>query len=95
METIKSTLSLQQNIELPEADKNSLYFVDWTKVTNVNDLMVIIASMGISFSPYHPAWDRIKGFVDYSNPMPLPNQPQAPKAENVNLPKLKKVNGTK
>ena len=90
MQTTKTTLSLQQNIELPEADKNSLYFIDWTKVNNVNDLMVIIASMGISFSPYHPAWDRIKGFVDYSNPMPLPNQP---KAEPINLPKIKKPNG--
>jgi len=67
MQTVKSTLSLDQ--ETPTPDMNSLYFVDWDKVSNVNDLMVIIASMGISFSPYHPAWDRIKGFVDYSNPI--------------------------
>lgn len=91
MDTIKSTLSLQQ--ELPEADKNSLYFIDWGKVTNVNDLMVIIASMGISFSPYHPAWERIKGFVDYTNPMPVPNQPQQQKVEEkeFKLPKLKTI----
>lgn len=89
MQTTKTTLSLQQ--DLPEADKNSLYFINWEKVNNVNDLMVIIASMGISFSPYHPAWDRIKGFVDYSNPIPLPNQ--QPKTEPINLPKIKKPNG--
>ena len=90
MQTVKSTLSLEK--EAPKPDMNSLYFIDWEKVTNVNDLMVIIASMGISFSPHHPAWDRISGFVDYSNPIPLPQQPQqTPKFEKMDLPKLKTI----
>jgi hypothetical protein len=84
----KTTISLA--IDESKVDKDALYFIDWQKVKSVNDLMIIIASMGISFSPYHPAWDRIKAFVDYSNPMPLPNQP---KAEPINLPKIKKPNG--
>ena len=70
METIKTTLDFTQS--LPKADPNSLYFIDWSKINNVNDLMIIIAAMGISFSPHHPAWERIKGFVDYSNPINLP-----------------------
>ena len=95
MQTVKSTLSLEK--EAPKPDMNSLYFIDWEKVTNVNDLMVIIASMGISFSPHHPAWDRISGFVDYSNPIQLPQQPQqiqkaeTPKFEKMDLPKLKTI----
>jgi hypothetical protein len=94
MQTVKSTISLEK--ELPKPDMNSLYFVDWEKVTNVNDLMVIIASLGISFSPHHPAWDRISGFVDYSNPISTQQPQQTPKAETpkfekMDLPKLKTI----
>jgi hypothetical protein len=75
---------------------NSLYFIDWPNVTSVNDLFLIIASMGLSFSPHHPGWDNIKHLMDYSNPVALPQQQptqkaEAPKFEKMELPKLKTV----
>lgn len=86
MEEQKTTISL--NIETPEADPNALYLVDWEKVTSVNDLMIIIASLGISFSPHHPAWERIKYLVDYSNPVKA-QTPKMPEKKDLKLPKLK------
>ncbi len=82
MET--GTITLQQ--ELPTPDKNCLYLIDWDKVKTPNDLMLIVASLGISFSPLHPAWDMIKGFIDYSNPVNPNPQPQK---QELKMPKLK------
>lgn len=80
----KTTISL----ELP-VDKEALYFIDWQKVSDVNDLLLIIASLGISFSPHHPAWDRIQHLADLSRPMKA-GQPQ-PTQKEITLPKLKKI----
>ena len=84
----ETTITLQQ--PTPEVDKNALYLIDWNKVTTPNDLMLIVASLGISFSPLHPAWDMIKGLIDYANPV-YPNQQQAPMPEKkeIKLPKIK------
>lgn len=86
MQEQKTTISL--NIETPEADPTALYLVDWEQVKSVNDLMVIIASLGISFSPHHPAWERIKHLMDYSNPVKA-QAPQMPEKKELKLPKLK------
>lgn len=85
----QTTISLQQPTQ--EVDMNALYLIDWEKVKTPNDLMLIVASLGISFSPHHPAWEMIKGFIDYANPV-KPNVPQKqemPKAKELKLPKLK------
>ena len=82
----QTTITLQQN--LPEVDKNALYLIDWEKVKTPNDLMLIVASLGISFSPLHPAWEMIKGFIDYNNPVNSNPQPQK---QQLKLPKLKTV----
>lgn len=88
MQEQKATLDL--NPPLPQPDMNSLYFVDWDKIKSVNELMLIIASLGISFSPHHPAWNSIKHLVDYTNPV-NPQVPQQPKQMDMKLPKLKTV----
>lgn len=80
----KTTIELQR--EWPATDKEALYLVDWNEVKSMNDLVLIIASLGVSFSPHHPGWDMIKHLIDYSNPI-KPNIPQ--EAKPVNLPKLK------
>ena len=80
----KTSISLQL-----EVDKEALYFIDWDKVKDVNDLLLIIASLGISFSPYHPAWDKIQHLADLARPV-KPNQPQ-PEQKEIALPKLKKI----
>lgn len=86
MQEQKTKISL--NIETPEADPTALYLVDWEKVNSVNELMVIIASLGISFSPHHPSWHRIKHLMDYSNPVKQQAQ-TPPEKKELKLPKLK------
>jgi hypothetical protein len=46
--------------------------------------------LGISFSPHHPAWDRIKGLVDYNNPV-VPQSKQVPESKEIKLPKIKQI----
>ena len=73
-------------------DKDALYLVDFSKMNGVEDLVLLFACLGLSFSGYHPHFDKIKPFLDLSNPIksntPLPTQP---KAEDLKLPKLKSL----
>jgi hypothetical protein len=82
----ETTISLAGSI-----NKEALYLVDFAKCSSVEDLVLIFASMGLSFSGYHPHFDTIKHLLDLSNPI-IPNQaPPQPKPENLRLPKLKQV----
>jgi hypothetical protein len=94
MKTQKATLDLGSSYKLDESniDKDALYFVDWQNLKGVEDLVLIFACMGLSFSGHHPHFETIKHLLDLSNPVksnqPLPQQP---KAEEIKLPQLKKV----
>ena len=71
-------------------DPNSLYLVDFTKIQSVNDLVLILASMGISFSGSHPHFEQVKGFLNLDNPIQL-NQERPVESKEIKLPKLKVV----
>ena len=75
-----------------EINKDALYLVDFSKMKGVEDLVLIFASMGLSFSGHHPHFETIKHLLDLTNPV-IPNQPAPPqpKAEDLKLPKLKPV----
>jgi hypothetical protein len=75
-----------------EINKDALYLVDFSKMTGVEDLVLIFASMGLSFSGHHPHFETIKHLLDLTNPV-MPNQPAPPqpKAEDLKLPKLKQL----
>lgn len=66
-------------------DMNSLYLIDFSKCTSVNDLMIILSSIGFTFSPYHPGFDTLKPFLNLENPIPM----QQPTAKEVKMPKSK------
>jgi hypothetical protein len=72
----------------PEINKDALYLVDFTKIKSVNDLVLIFAAMGISFSTHHPHFDTVKQFLNLDNPIPMNPQPQQ---QEMKLPKLKRV----
>jgi len=74
----------------PKVDPNALYVVDFSKITSVNDLVLILASMGISFSATHPHFEQVKQFLNLDNPIQL-NQERPAEPKQMNLPKLKKV----
>lgn len=85
MKVVKANLDGTTSI-----DENAVYLIDFSKITSVNDLVLILASVGFSFSPKHPQFENIKQFLALDNPIPL-NIPQQPKQEEMKLPKLKKL----
>jgi hypothetical protein len=82
---VKGTLDGQTQI-----DPNTLYLVDFTKIQSVNDLVLILASMGISFSVSHPHFEQVKQFLNIDNPIHL-NQERPAESKEIKLPKLKVV----
>jgi hypothetical protein len=95
MQTQKATLEtpkINYTLDTPNIDKDSLYFVDWQNLKGVEDLVLIFACMGLSFSGHHPHFETIKHLLDLSNPVKT-NQPAPPqpKAEDLKLPKMKQV----
>jgi len=73
-----------------KVDMNSLYLIDFSKITSVNDLVLILASVGFQFSPHHPHFDQLKQFLNLDNPLPI-NNPIQPEQKKVSLPKLKSI----
>ena len=80
-----------------EAREDSMYLVDFSKITSqkdvrlvVQDLIMVFASMGVSFHKSHPHWKNIERFLDLNQPIPL-NRPQVPQEKELELPKIKKV----
>jgi hypothetical protein len=59
-------------------DPNMGYMVDFTKLKSVNDLVMVLSAMGISFPGNHPLAEHITPFLNLENPFPLqqPKQPE-------------------
>ena len=75
-----------------EVNKDALYLVDFSKMNGVEDLVLVFASMGLSFSGHHPQFETIKHLLDLGNPV-IPNGgvPQQPEKMDLKLPKLKQL----
>jgi hypothetical protein len=72
-------------------DPNAAYLIDFSKLTSVNDLVLILSCMGFTFAGSHPYIDQIKPFLNLDHPV-YPGQPMAaPKSSQLNLPKLKNL----
>ena len=65
-------------------DETAVYMVDWSKMTSVNDMILILASMAIGFPGNHPNIQQLKPFLNLENPIK-----QQPQVKEVSLPKLK------
>jgi len=85
--------TFQLQTEEPQLQPGSLYLVDFSKCGSVEDLVLVFACMGLSFSGSHPYAERIKHLLDLDNPINPDGTAQAqPKPENIKLPKLKSLN---
>ena len=77
-------------------DPNAAYLVDFSKLTSVNDLVLILSAMGFTFAGSHPFIDQVKPFLNLDNPVypggqkPAPKMPDSAK-DYLNLPKLKAI----
>ena len=60
-----------------EIKKDHAYLVDFSKLASVNDLILILSAMGISFPGNHPFINEVKPFLNLDNPFPL-EQPKKP-----------------
>jgi hypothetical protein len=69
-------------------DENAVYMVDWSKMTSVNDMILILASMAIGFPGNHPNIESLKPFLNLQSP--IKREPQ-PEVKSVELPKLKQI----
>jgi hypothetical protein len=56
-----------------QINPNAYYFVNWNKLQNIQDLILILASVGFNFSPSHPAFEDIKHLLELDKPA-LPPQ---------------------
>jgi hypothetical protein len=71
-----------------EVDVNAIYMVDWSKMTSVNDMILILASMAIGFPGNHPNIEQLKPFLNLQSPIKPQGQPQE---KSIALPKLKNL----
>ena len=75
-----------------EFNKDALYLVDFTSFKSVEDLVLIFASMGLSFSGTHPQFENIKHLLDLSNPiMPNGGVPPQQQKPTLKMPELKPI----
>lgn len=82
-QTIKANLD-----GTPVIDDTALYYIDFSKLQRIEDLILILAAIGFTFSPKHPHFELLKPFVNLGQPI-YPNQ--QPVKNDIKLPKLKKV----
>lgn len=73
----------------PEVDKDSVYLIDWSKMEKIEDLILLLASIGFSFSPTHPQFSAIKHLLALDRPIKVGGP--KPEQKQVQLPKLKAV----
>ncbi len=50
-------------------DEEVFYFIDFSKLKNVEDLVTVLASMGFGLSNKHFQFDNIKQFLDLDRPV--------------------------
>ena len=70
MELQAETGSLDFTIKKDE-NTETFYYVNFSKLTNVNDLMLVLASMGFGISDKNPGFENIKQFLDLDKPVRL------------------------
>lgn len=63
------------NTKQPIAD-NAYYFVDYSKLSSVNDLMLVLGAIGFNFHTSHPHFESVKRFLDLENPV-VPKQQES------------------
>jgi hypothetical protein len=71
---VQSTL----NGETKQIEENKAYVVDFSKLQSVNDLMLVLSGLGITYPGNHPLIEHLKPFLNLDNPIDIPQAQQRP-----------------
>ena len=74
---VKSTL----NGSIGEINPNKAYMVDFSRLQSVNDLMIVLSGLGITYPGNHPLIEHLKPFLNLENPLDMNTQQPQPKKE--------------
>jgi hypothetical protein len=85
-----TTFELKSTVEGEVQVQDAFYAVDFSTLTSVNDLVLLLAAMGITFHSSHPHFNSVKKFLALENPIIPPGFENGPKEVPLDLPKLKK-----
>jgi hypothetical protein len=87
---VQSTL----NGETKKIQENKCYMVDFSRLQSVNDLMLVLSGLGITYPGNHPLIEHLKPFLNLDNPIDIPQQQQrqsVPQQQKANFIPLKKT----
>lgn len=62
--TQDTIVSLNSNVE-------TFYYINFSKLSNVNDLVMVFSVMGFGISDKNPGFDFVKQFLDLEKPVRL------------------------
>jgi hypothetical protein len=89
--SVNEPTTIKANLDgTPAIDKDALYYIDFSKLQRIEDLILILAAIGFTFSPMHPHFELLQPFMNLGQPL-YPNQSTQVK-HDIKLPTLKKVN---
>jgi hypothetical protein len=71
---VELTSTLSGEVGKIEADK--AYVVDFSKLQSVNDLMLVLSGLGITYPGNHPLIEHLKPFLNLENPIDIPQSQQ-------------------
>jgi hypothetical protein len=68
MEFVEATGSLDPTKET-KVNQETFYYINFSKLNNVNDLVLVLSSMGFGISDRNPGFEQIKQFLDLDKPV--------------------------
>lgn len=54
-----------------QPQEENFYFVDFSKMEKVEDLILVLASMGFGISSQNPYFEQVKPFLNLDKPVPV------------------------
>jgi len=69
-EEVSGSLDLP-SIKKLDDNQEIFYYINFSKLQNVNDLVKVFASMGFGISDKNPNFEEIKQFLDLDRPVKL------------------------
>lgn len=70
-ESVTGSLDINESINKVNENQEIFYYVNFSKLQNVNDLVMVLASMGFGLSDKNPNFEQVKPFLDLDRPVRL------------------------